>query len=101
MKDWAGYGNGKYLSDNMTEKNKGALSFLHLKKERHITFIFVYKKKECIGSSCQELLIVEGLTSINVYIIKFYDFYLFKCIHWSRVCNKFQVCKTINLGAIH
>ena len=38
----------------------------------------------------RERLMLEKLTSCNVSIIKFYDFYLFKYIHWYRPCNKFQ-----------
>ena len=35
-------------------------------------------------------VIEEGLTSLNISIIKFYDFYLFHYIHWNKACNAFQ-----------
>ena len=35
-------------------------------------------------------VIKEGLTSLNVSIIKFYDFHLFHYIHWNKACNAFQ-----------
>ena len=35
-------------------------------------------------------LILEGLTSLNVSIIKFYDIYLLKYIHGNRSCKAFH-----------
>ena len=32
----------------------------------------------------------EGMTSLNVSIVKFYDFYLFHYIHWNKARNVFQ-----------
>ena len=41
----------------------------------------------------QGCLVLEGLTFVNVSMIKCYDFYLFKYICWSRACNAFSCTK--------
>ena len=38
----------------------------------------------------QGRLLFEGLTSLNVSIVKFYDFYSFKYIYWKIPSNNFQ-----------
>ena len=52
-------------------------------------YMFVHTKDGYVVVQIKDVT-CEGLTSLNFYIIKFYDFYLFKYIHWNRACDAFM-----------